>query len=386
MKIKYTLIISTICTMLIVFSSFALCASRSEDYCLIKSYDYYKKKFISPDGRVMDPERDDITVSEGQSYILQRAVARNDPKTFNLTYKWTKEHLQRRDKLFSWIWGKDKKGKYKVLDRNSASDADVNIAFALILAHERWKDEKYLKEALPIIRSIWRNETRQIGKHKVLMPGFIQAKVEKVEINSSYFNTYAFKFFKKYDKWHNWDKITDSSYYYIMESSAKTKTGLPPDWFLIERGKIVLEDSDRSDFSYDAIRVFKHIYWDYIRTGDKRALPILAKSKFFIKKWEINRKGSKKLYTNYKADGSLKDSNEFIGGIAILILPISLYDSKIATEIFRNKIDPYLYNKENWITRKDYYGKNLLWYGCHFYYKNSNEYNEMGKLRKCIIK
>lgn len=320
MKIKYTLIISTICTMLIVFSSFALCASRSEDYCLIKSYDYYKKKFISPDGRVMDPERDDITVSEGQSYILQRSVARNDPKTFNLTYKWTKEHLQRRDKLFSWIWGKDKKGKYKVLDRNSASDADVNIAFALILAHERWKDEKYLKEALPIIRSIWRNETRQIGKHKVLMPGFIQAKVEKVEINSSYFNTYAFKFFKKYDKWHNWNKITDSSYYYIMESSAKTKTGLPPDWFLIERGKIVLEDSERSDFSYDAIRVFKHIYWDYIRTGDKRALPILAKSKFFIKKWEINRKGSKKLYTNYKADGSLKDSNEFIGGIAILIL------------------------------------------------------------------
>lgn len=40
-----------------------------------------------------------------------------------------------------------------------------------------------------------------------------------------------------------------------MESSAKTKTGLPPNWFLIEDRKIVFEDNERSDFSYDAIRV-----------------------------------------------------------------------------------------------------------------------------------
>lgn len=31
----------------------------------------------------MDPARDDITTSEGQPYILQRAVAVNAPKTFN---------------------------------------------------------------------------------------------------------------------------------------------------------------------------------------------------------------------------------------------------------------------------------------------------------------
>lgn len=375
------LIIIEIFLLFIISASDVLSYNKSEDYCLNRGYDYYKREFISPEGRVMDPVRGDITTSEGQSYILQRAVAVDDPKTFNHIYSWTKKNLQRRDKLFAWIWGQNKRGKYRVLDWNSAADADVNIAFALILAYERWNNEIYLKEAQPIISSIWRNETKKIGKHRVLMPGFVQARTPRVEINSSYFHPYAFKFFKKYDKPHDWDKITDSSYYYIMESSAKTKTGLPPNWFLIEDKKIVLEDNERSDFSYDAIRVFKKYYWDYIRTGDKRDLEVLSKAKFFIPKW----KESKMLYLNYKQDGTLRDFNEFTGGIAIIILPISLYDTKLATEIFKSKIDPYLFNPNNWTTRYDYYSKNMLWYGCHFYFKESREYYEMGKLRKHIL-
>lgn len=383
MKVRNTLIILSLVPAIFALSALiALCASKSEYYCLNKGYDYYRREFISKNGRVMDPERDDITVSEGQSYILYRAVSRNDAKTFDLTYGWTKKHLQRKDKLFSWIWGKDKNGIYKVLDNNSAADADVHIAFALIAAYERWGNKKYFKEAIPIVNSIWVNETKKIGKYRVLMPGFIQTRVEPIEINPSYFHPYAFKFFKKYDKWHDWNQLIDSSYYYIMESSAKTKTGLPPNWFLIKNGEIVLENNQRSDFSYDAIRIFKKYYWDYIRTDDKRDLDILVKSKFFIKKW----KESKKLYTNYKADGSLRDFNEFTGAIALLILPISIYDSKVAAEIFRNEIDPYLFNKNNWTIRKDYYIKNLLWYGCHFYFRDSDEYKEMEKMRQSILK
>lgn len=385
MTVKNILIISISLIISMCLFAFANGEKMGEDYCLKSSYSYYITEFVSKEGRVMDPDRGDITTSEGQSYIMQRTVAVNDRKNFDLTYKWTKEHLQRRDKLFSWIWGQDKKGKFRVLDRNSAADADVNIAFALILAYERWNDKKYLKQALPIIDSIWRNETKKINKLRVLMPGWVQTRVEKIEVNPSYFAPYAFKFFKKYDKKHDWDKITESSYYYIMASSAKTKTGLPPNWFLIEKGEIVLEDSERSDFSYDAIRIFKKIYWDYVRTGDKRDLPILAKSKFFIHKWEIKKKGVSSLYTNWKADGTLGDTNEFIGSIAILILPISMYDQKAAIQIYKKKLEPYLINEEQWKVRRDYYGKNLLWFGCHFYFKNSAEYKEMGKLRKSIF-
>lgn len=53
-----------------------------------------------------------------------------------------------------------------------------------------------------------------------------------------------------------------------------------------------------------------------------------------------------------------------------------MYDQKAATEIYKKKIEPYLINQEQWKVRKDYYDKNMLWYGCHFYFKNSNEYKK----------
>ena len=376
---------SSIVLIIVFFIAIKANGTQKYDFYLKKNYTFYKDKLMTKDGRIMDPDRDNITTSEGQSYIMLQSLAVEDKKTFDLAYKWAKNNLQREDKLFSWLWGESKNGKYEILDTNSASDADMDIAFALILAYERWGEYRYYFEAIPIINSIWINETKRIGDYLILMPGAEQTKSEKIEVNPSYFSPYAFKFFKKYDKWHDWNKITESSYYYIMASSAKTKTGLPPDWFLIENGQIVLEDSQRSDFSYDAIRVFKKIYWDYVRTGDKRDLPILEKAKFFIGKWEIKKKGVNNLYTNWKMDGAPRDLNEFIGSIAILILPISMYNQKAATEIYKKKIEPYLINKEQWKIRKDYYGKNLLWYGCHFYFKNSSEYKDMDKLKKSIL-
>ena len=226
------------------------------DFCLKQSYDYYKTNFMSKDGRIIDPERSNITTSEGQSYMLLRSLVISDKKTFDLIYKWAKNNIQREDKLFAWLWGKNDNGEYKIIDENSATDADVDIAFALILAYEKWGESYYLEEATPIIRSIWDKETKRIDNHLVLMPGVNQTKSEKIEVNPSYFSPYAFRYFQKYDELHDWSCLIDSSYYYIMASSEKTETKLPPNWFLIENGEIILENPPRSDFSYDAIRVF----------------------------------------------------------------------------------------------------------------------------------
>lgn len=333
---------------------------------------------MTKDGRIMDPEKDNITTSEGQSYIMLRSLTMGDRKTFDLSYKWTKDNLQRKDNLFAWLWGENKKtGKYEILDYNSASDADADIAWALTMAYERWGNYQYLMEATQIIQSIWDNETKQIGDYLVLMPGVEQTKTNAIEINPSYFSPYAFRFFQKYDNLHDWNLIINSSYYYINASAAKTKTGLPPNWFLIQNGQIVLENSERSDFSYDAVRVFARIYLDYIRTGEKRAVPILKKSKFFINKW----KDTKKLYTNYQANGALRDKTEFIGGIAALVPAMSLYDKKSADEIYNNEVTAYFENKKYWEIKNDYYAKNLLWFGCYLYNRNSNEHRFMQKNR-----
>lgn len=363
---------------ILIFSfSFIACGQQQENLCLEKSYEFYKQNFMSKDGRIIDYDKNNITTSEGQSYIMLRSVAMRDKSTFDLTYKWAKNNLQRQDKLFAWLWGKNSQGKYSILDENSASDADVDIAFALILAYEKWHEAKYLQESKAIINAIWDKETRRIGSYLILSPGANQNIDDKIEVNPSYFSPYEFRFFQKYDDLHDWNCLIDSSYYYLNQVMAKTQTNLPPNWFLIQDGQIVLENSERSDFSYDAIRVFLRIYMDYLRTGEKRALPILEKAKFFIPKWEATQK----FYTNYKANGELRDSVEFIGSISILTPIIEIYNPNVSNEIYKTKLEPIFNNTNYWNSKNDYYGKNLSWFGCYFYNKNSYEYKEMHKRR-----
>lgn len=366
---KHSFLLVILAFILIIILGNKSC-SRNDIFCLNRSYEYYKKEYMTEDGRIMDPNDDNSTTSEGQSYMLLRSVLSDDKPTFDLVYKWSVNNLKRPDNLFAWLWGRNTFGQYKIIDDNSAADADVDIAFALILAYESWGNKVYLSDAIKIANSIWTNETKEINGKRVLMPGVVQTQVDKIEINPSYFSTYAFKVFQKYDKVHDWNELVDSSYYYLNQVMAKTKTGLPPNWFLIEDDQIVLEDSVRSDFSYDAIRVFARIYLDYKSTGDKRALPILSKSKFFIDKWKKDRT----IYVNYKSNGELRDKDKFIGSISLLVPVIDIYNPKIAREIYMKEVMPYLYDKSYWTKKQDYYGKNLLWFGCYLYdLKESDE-------------
>lgn len=364
-----------ILTIIFIASGFWIkSASKGNDFCSKDVYENYKKNFMSQDGRIIDTQRNNITTSEGQSYIMLRSVLSDDKSTFDLTYNWAKNNLQRPDFLFAWHWGKSNNGEYKILDENSASDADIDIAFALILAYEKWGEKKYLEAARPIINSIFENETKQIGDYLVLMPGILQVSSQKTEINPSYFATYPFKVFQKYDEKHDWNKLVDSSYHFLKLSIKTTKTGLPPDWCLIENDKILLE-MDKSDFSYDAIRIFPRLFLDYKMTGEKRALPILSKVYFFIERWTFSGKSprpnswdnTKTFYVNYKANGQLKNNDEPVGSIAVLLPIINFYKPKTATEIYKKKILPTLEDEAYWTNNQGYYSKNLLWFGCYLY-------------------
>lgn len=360
---------------ILIFVAFKVDGNPTNNICLERTYKLYLKNFMSGDGRIIDYERGGITTSEGQSYIMLRSLMMSDRKTFDLCWKWTRNNLERQDKLFAWLWGENESGEYKILDENSASDADVDIAFALLLAYEKWKDYDYLTHAVSIINSIWDNETRTIGEYLVLMPGVNQAKQQKVEINPSYFSPYAFKLFQKYDDLHDWNLVVDSSYCYLKKLSETTKTGLAPDWFFIENDKIVLEDSKRSDFSYDAIRVFLRTYLDYEKTKDKRALEILKTSQFFVDRWEKSRD----FYTNYQKNGELRDKNVFIGARATIINAIVVYNPQKAKEMYNFDVESSISNEKYWNNKKDYYGKNLSWFAYYFY-------QEKNKNSKCDIK
>jgi endo-1,4-beta-D-glucanase Y len=111
-------------------------------------------------GRTVDRSNHNVTTSEGESYTLLRSVWMDDQKTFDSSIKWTQGNLQRpSDLLYSSRYGRRPDGSYGILTDqggvNTSAGADTDIALALVMASQRWHDQKYLDYATPIIKSIW---------------------------------------------------------------------------------------------------------------------------------------------------------------------------------------------------------------------------------------
>lgn len=341
----------------------------SSKQILNDSWNYYKKAFISADGRVIDPEKDSISTSEGQAYAMRRALLMKDKETFDKVYNWAKHNLKHKtDNLFAWKWGKKGTG-YGIIDEAGASDAGTEIASSLIFASKVWNQKSYLNDAKKILPDIWDKETIEINGLRILVAGDDQKNSENIAINPSYFMINSFRIFAKVDKTHDWQKLVDSSYYLVNYCIDKIDSGLPPDWFYINRrtGKISF-DKDKSDFSYDAIRIFYRFYNDYRINNDRRAEKLLSRVNLFINRW----KKDKKIYTNYKQNGELKDKVEAIGSIALLLPIIKRHDRRLTQEIYKDRIEKYYHKDGYWNHARDYYAQNLVWFGNWLYLDENN--------------
>ena len=151
----------------------------------------YAARFISQDGRVVDPMRGDLTTSEGQSYALFFALVNNDRARFDALLKWTVSNLAEGDlstHLPSWSWGKGKDGQWGPLDVNSASDSDLWIAYDLIEAGRLWKNPTYSTVGRRMAALIARKETADLPRlGPVLLPGPVGFKFPRFwVINPSY--------------------------------------------------------------------------------------------------------------------------------------------------------------------------------------------------------
>jgi endo-1,4-beta-D-glucanase Y len=138
-------------------------------------WDNYAVHFVSPDGRVIDPDRNQMTTSEGQSYALFFALVANDRPGFEKLLAWTENNLAQGDlskKLPAWSWGKQSNGSWGVLDSNSASDADLWMAYSLVEAGVLWKNPGYSKKGSALLSHIAQSEVANVpGIGAVLIPG-----------------------------------------------------------------------------------------------------------------------------------------------------------------------------------------------------------------------
>ena len=110
-------------------------------------------RYVDADGRVVRHDQGGDTVSEGQGYALLLAVAAGDETSFRRVWRWTSAHLQRPDGLFAYRWA----GGH-VADANPATDADLQLGWALALAGRRFHEASFTSAARRVGRAIAAHE------------------------------------------------------------------------------------------------------------------------------------------------------------------------------------------------------------------------------------
>jgi endoglucanase len=390
---------------------------------LEQSWQAYINRFIQSDGRVIDREDGDRTVSEGQAYAMLRAVMIDDPDTFALTLDWAETNLQRRDAdgkpidhLWAWKWGQDESGNWGIQDNNFASDADIDAATALILAARRWDRPDYLDLARVKLQDIWAystvvvpdvsdatelttepaaeispnttptaaetpidiesastldapsNASADTDGRRYLLPGPKEAfrpEPNLLYLNPSYFAPYAFRLFAQVDPDRDWLSLVDSSYHVLEDSTQLSVVGLPSDWVAYDAATETFMPLEaprlNSNYSFDAYRVWWRVMLDAAWFDEPRAYTYLQTHLTFL---ENQWRSQQSIPARIDLEGNPLVDYESTAQYGMLYAAFNLTNPAIATEIREQKLLAH-YQDGFWDNDSAYYTHNLSWFGIY---------------------
>lgn len=241
--------------LLATFSAGTACAvtPHSADWPLWREF---QAGFIQDDGRVVDWTDAARTVSEGQAYAMFFALVANDPEQFSRLLAWTRDNLANGDldtNLPAWHWGRDPvSGRWGVLDRNSATDADLFIAYTLFEAARLWRRDDYAVTAGHLLAMVVDQAVRERGGRQLLLPaplGFRTTEADR--INPSYLVPFQLRYFAHVDPQGPWMELLEESVAALDDIAPR---GLVPDWALVTDEGYRPDPTSGTVGSYDAIR------------------------------------------------------------------------------------------------------------------------------------
>lgn len=208
----------------------------------------------------------DRTTSEGQAYALFFALVGNDRLRFDQILNWTRDNLAGGDlhkRLPAWKWGHAEDGKWRVLDDNSAADADLWFAYSLLEASRLWEAPEYRELGLSLLSRIAAEEVAELpGQGPMLLPsrmGF-HPSADQWIVNPSYIPPPLLWAAAMWQPDGPWAKVADGLESLTCQGSG---AGFAMDWDIFTAGKgYAPTASPRSAASapvvgsYDAIRVY----------------------------------------------------------------------------------------------------------------------------------
>lgn len=196
--------------------------STAADGAARRAAAHFLDRYVEPDGRVVRRDQGGDTVSEGQAYAMLVAQATGDRNRFRLAWDWARAHLQRPDGLLAWRWADG-----RVEDDMPAADADLDAAWALVLAAGRFDDDGLRREGMGMAAAVLDNETAATPDGMVLVAG-PWARQPPV-VNPSYVSPGAFSVMSEQTGDHRWQTLARTSLARLDELMTGGQP-LPPDW------------------------------------------------------------------------------------------------------------------------------------------------------------
>jgi endo-1,4-beta-D-glucanase Y len=260
------------------------------------------------------------TLSEGHGYgmLIAALMAGAEPdarKIFDGFVKLAKAYPSAIDKDLM-AWGIDKDCA-PVRDSSSTTAADLDIAFALLLAEKQWGNQgrlDYGAEAHRMLAAILRSEINATTKLPLLGDWSTPDDVNFYYlVRSSDFMPDHVRAFAGTSP--AWTAVADRGYTLVdtMQTTWAPQTGLVPD-FVRETNKVpspvplsfandprFLGEMLRAEYDYNACQVPWRLGTDYLVSGDSRARTALARINTFIR----NRTGDdpRKIVDGYSLAG-----------------------------------------------------------------------------------
>lgn len=284
---------------------------------VVAAYQKWKTDTVTSSGagghmRVQRPKEPGLapnsTVSEGIGYGMIIAVYMNDQMLFDELWKYEQMYLGMNG-LMDWYISAD--GTQR-LGTGGASDADEDMAWALLMADKQWGGQgtlgdTYLNIAKKQIDLIYNNEVYQ---SKLIKPGDTWG--DWTTVNASYFAPSYYRAFEKASGNTAWEPVIQTVYDTIANlltsSNGNSTNGLVPAWSTSDGAPNAKVFGDMqtapTNYQYDSCRTPFRIGLDYCFNGEARAQTYVGKtSQFFA------GIGAKNIVDGYQLNGTPQPQN-----------------------------------------------------------------------------
>lgn len=297
-------------------------------------YEYWKEKYLTPAGstiggyyiKTTGSTSNALTVSEAHGYgmmtfaLMAGSSPLGDPNAKNIfdgMFKVFDEHPSRySDDLMAWAFGSDGNGGETFgTNTSAATDGDLDIAYALLLAHTQWGSKgtiNYLEEAIRVINAIKKYEMNEKNGMVMIADNLYWAdpNLEESDCPSIFYLSRCsdwmpdhFRAFKEATGDDFWTIAIDTVYsvYNQIINQYSPVTALTPGFVnYSNHSPYAYGNNDENlNFTYDACRVPWRIATDFAHYKESAPKVIIEKISSWIMSstsndpWEV--KGSYKL-------------------------------------------------------------------------------------------